>query len=88
MIETLLKDTSISLKTQSDYKNEYESVEMDLKLLGEEFNLDYQNDNSQIAIALKPLYDRYITVDGNNLTPIWKLLELQDGPKKLFQVKI
>jgi len=87
MIETLLKDTTIALKTQSDYKNEYESVEMDLKLLGEEFNLDYQCDNNQIAIALKPLYDRYITVDGNNLTPIWKLLEVEDGPKKLLSSK-
>lgn len=87
MIETLLKNASIELKTQSDYKNEYESVEMDLKLSGEEFNLDYQCDNNQIAIALKPLYDRYITVDGNNLTPIWKLLEVEDGPKKLLSSK-
>ena len=87
MIETLLKDTSIEVKTQTDYKNEYESVELDLNLLGEEFNLDYQCDNNQIAVALKPLYDRYITVDGNNLTPIWKLLEVQDGPKKLLSSK-
>jgi len=87
MIETLLKDTSIKVITQTDYKNEYESAEIDLKLLGEEFNLDYQCDNNQIAVALKPLYDRYITVDGNNLTPIWKLLGVQDGPKKLLSSK-
>lgn len=86
-IDSLLKDSSVGMKTQTDYKNGYESAEIDLKLMGKDFNFDYQNDNGALAFGLSQLYDKYIIADANNLTPILEKFDVYDGPKKLVSNK-
>ncbi|MGE5329144.1 MAG: hypothetical protein ACM3KR_06545 [Deltaproteobacteria bacterium] len=84
VINDILSSSKLTINQSSDYKNDKNKAEYILNIKGNDLiKAEMFMDKKKLGIKVPAFYDKYITIDGNNMEPLFKKFGQDVQMKKL-----